>query len=269
MAAADDGRRAAEHEGRHDDREDGEEDEAEARRVDERAQHEDARGAGRRSPAPSRSRRVRCSTHAAHHTCPATARHGCRCRSAPGAATAARSGARAVCASAHSRSSTSGRRPRAGAVQQRAAANASASAATVTACDPRAHARQVGRDGAPAQPRVLEDPVGQAGVVERLDLERDDADVGARISRAAASSSCAPEPDEVRVLAAGGEVGVVAALVLVPLADEQQHEPVAERARRPRAAAPSRCASRGGRARWRRRRRPGRAPGSGRRRAAR
>src|SRR3954471_5482538 len=44
---------------------------------------------------------------------------------------------------------------------------------------PGLHAAQHGRDAAPPEPGRLEDPVGQAGVVERLELERDDPAVGA------------------------------------------------------------------------------------------
>ena len=56
---------------------------------------------------------------------------------------------------------------------------------------PGAHAGEVAADGAPAEPGVLEDAVREAGVVERLDLERDDADVGAR-------GSAAPPPSSLR-----------------------------------------------------------------------
>ena len=266
MRGADDGRRAAEHERRHDDREDGQEDEAEARRVDERAQHEDAEEQAEDAgtePLPA------CP---ALHPCRAP--YGARYRetrvSTPICASRCHSGsswARAVCASAHSRSASSGR-ARAPALSSSACAKASASARHGHGLRPRAQARQVGRHGAPAQAGVLEDPVGQGGVVERLDLERHDAHVGAQDQARGGLVLHAPQPHEVRRRAAEGEVRVVPALVLVPLADEQQHEPVAEALARPRAAAPSRCASRGGRSRWRRRRRPA-APGRSRRRAAR
>ena len=87
--------------------------------------------------------------------------------------------ARAVCASAQARSSASGR-ARAPANARSAAAKASASSATSTA---RAHVRtpaSVGRHRAAAEAGVLDDPVGQRGVVERLDPERHDPDVGAQ-----------------------------------------------------------------------------------------
>ena len=148
--------------------------------------------------------------------------------------------ARASGRSAHSRSSRSGACARArvlGAARRR---TPPASAATVTA---RSHVRtpgEVGRDGPAPEPGVLEDPVGQAGVVERLDLERDDARRRrVRISRAAAASSCAPSQTSDGCSRQAAKSASSRALVLVPGADEQQHEPVAELVGDRRAAAPS------------------------------
>jgi hypothetical protein len=93
---------------------------------------------------------------------------------------------------------------------------------------PRPQTREVGRDGAAAQAGVLEDPVGQGRVVEGLDLEGHDPDVGAEHQACGRLVLQAPQPHEVRGLATEGEVGIVLALLVVPGADEQQHEPVAE-----------------------------------------
>ena len=157
--------------------------------------------------------------------------------------------ARAVCASAHSRSASSGRARAPGAVQQRLREGLGV-VGHGHGLRPRAQARQVGRDRAPAQAGVLEDAVGQGGVVEGLDLERHDADVGAQDQAGGGLVLHAPQPHEVRRRAAEGEVRVVAALLLVPLADEQQHEPVAEaladRAQQRPVGAPAEVADRDG-----------------------
>src|SRR3954451_23058927 len=69
-------------------------------------------------------------------------------------------------------------RPRAGAVQQRLDEGLGVDG-DGDGLRPRAQARQIGRDRAPAHTRVLEDAIWQGGVFERLDLEGDDAHVGA------------------------------------------------------------------------------------------
>ena len=107
--------------------------------------------------------------------------------------------ARAVCASAHSRSASSGR-ARAPAQSQQRLRERLGVGGHGHRLRPRAHARELGRDRAAAQAGVLEDPVGQGGVVERLDLERHDADVGAQdqprgrlvLARARATRGSAP-----------------------------------------------------------------------------
>ena len=191
-----------------------------------------------------------CSTHGAHHTCPASARHGCRRRSAPGAATAARPGP-ARSAPAPTRAA-----PRRGApARRRSPSSACGEGLGVGGhghgLRPRAQARQVGRDRAPAQAGVLEDPVGQGGVVEGLDLERHDArrrrtGPGARPPRPPA-----PEPHEVR--APRGRRRSPASSPhssSCHVADEQQHEPVAEaladRAQQRPVGAPAEVAERDG-----------------------
>ena len=138
--------------------------------------------------------------------------------------------ARAVCASAHSRSSRSGVGPRAGlpAARRRTPRRRPR---RVTA---RSHVRTPARSGvtvAAAEPRVLEDPVGEAGVVERLDLER------ARSRRRPQRISRARPRRRLRRRARRGSGRCAAGrrsprrrrIVLVPVADQQQHEPVAMR----------------------------------------
>ena len=189
------------------------------------------------------------STHARTIRAPATARHGYR---SPICASRCHSGsscARAVWASAHSRSASSGRARAPAQLQQRLREGLGVGGHGHR-LRPRAQARQVGRDRAPAQAGVLEDPVGQRGVVERLDLEGHDAHVGAQDQARGRLVLHAPQPHEVRRRAAEGEVGVVPALLLVPLADEQQHEPVAEaladRAQQRPVGAPAEVADRDG-----------------------
>ena len=92
-----------------------------------------------------------------------TAARSARARSAPAPRRAAPR--RAARARRPARAARRRRRPRPAAIVDRAR--------------PRAHAGELGRDRAPAEAGVLEDPVGQPGVVERLDLERHDPDVGA------------------------------------------------------------------------------------------
>ena len=139
-----------------------------------------------------------------------------------------------------------------------AAAKASASAAPRTA---RSQVRTPASGGvtvAPPEPGVLDDPVGQRGVVERLDAERDDPDVGAEDQpRAAAASSRRAEPDELRRRPDRGEVRVALGTRRRAGADQQQRRARRRGARRRRAAAPSRCGGRGARARRRRRAPPG------------
>ena len=131
---------------------------------------------------------------------------------------------------------------------------------------PRAHALEVGRDRAPPELGVLEDPVRQRGVVELRALERDDPDVGERDQPRRLLVRAAPEPDEVRRRAAGLVVRVVRR-TRRRATRRSAAAPAPASAPRPRAAAPSRCGGRGARARPRRPCRPDRAPGTSRRRA--
>ena len=75
-------------------------------------------------------------------------------------------------------------------------------------------------------------------------------DVGAQDQARGGLVLDAPQPHEVRRRAAEGEVGVVLALLLVPFADEQQHEPIAEalahRAQQRPVGAPAEVADRDG-----------------------
>ena len=159
-------------------------------------------------------------------------------------------------------------RSRAPACARSAATNASASATVVTArshvCTPASSGEIVRRPEA----GVLEDPVGQRGVVEGLDAEGQDADVGAEDQPRRLLVVAAAEPDEVR--RACDTRRSRRRPCTRPRATRRRAAARARAsARRPRAAAPSPCASRGGRARRRRPRCPDRARGTSRRRGRR
>ena len=161
--------------------------------------------------------------------------------------------ARARSAPAPTRAARASGRDRAPACARSAAANASASVGDVDRPRPRAHAGERGRDGAAAEARVLDDPVGQRGVVERLDA-------GTARSRRRRRGSAArrlvverAEPDELPGIARHGREVRVARRTR----PRARRRPAARRGRRQalgdrRAAAPSRCAGRGARARSRR-----------------
>ena len=177
----------------------------------------------------------------------------------------------AVCSSAHARSSASGREPRARLRAQRSDERLRVGHRRHRPV-PGVHAGQLGGDRAPPEAGVLEDPVGQRGVVERLDPERQDPDVGAEDQPRRLLVAAPAEPDEARRRAAPREVGVVLALVLVPRADEQQDELghlLGDGAQQRPVRAPAEVAERDGDHRAARVRAPGRSPPPARRAAPR
>ena len=129
----------------------------------------------------------------------------------------------AVCASAHARSPVSGS-DRVPAAARSAATHASGPAAVVTASDQVATPASGGATVRRPRRAYFEDPVGQPGVVERLDLERDDADVRTEDEARRLLVGLLAEPDDVRRRTARRVVLVAGHLVVVPRADEEQDE---------------------------------------------
>ena len=101
----------------------------------------------------------------------------------------------AVCSSAQARSSASGPH-RVPAAARSAATHASGSGGGRHRLRPGGDAGQRRRDRPPAEAGVLQDPVRQPGVVERLDLERHDPDVRAEDEAGGLLVGALPEPHE-------------------------------------------------------------------------